>query len=358
MLMRIFYSGFQADNNGIADRRRIKFWAENRDVEVIAVEKSMKLPNDAIVVITSSSDIGFWASFRKSNPKSKVLFDAVDGIHGETSKIKDLFRGFSYVATGRVSSKPSSFKNLLQKYIPYFDAVVCSSPEQAMLWAEITSQKIFDILDFHEEIPTLRNFSSENRPKSIGLLWEGLPYTLHHLSNLSKLLNSSINYELSLDVVSSKYAYRYLGKYGKIETERELRKIFRNSLSRIHFHEWSVNTLVEVAKRNSLAVLPIEPRTSYEYLKAENRLLIMWRLGLPTLTGPLPSYKRLQKNLGIDFVCDDEIDWRQNIELFALDTPSRQRYRTRFEAYLAANHSKDTLLRRWDGVFESLDRYY
>jgi hypothetical protein len=226
-----------------------------------------------------------------------------------------------------------------------------------MLWAEITSQKIFDILDFHEEIPILRNFSSGNRPASIGLLWEGLPYTLHHLSNLSDLLNSNNKYEFNLDVVSSKYAYRYLGKYGKIETESELRKIFRNSLSSIHFHEWSVDTLVKVAKRNSLAVLPIEPKTSYEYLKAENRLLIMWRLGLPALTGPLPSYKRLQNNLGIDFVCDDDIDWRRNIELFASDTPSRQLYISRFESYLATNHSKDSLLRRWDKVFESLRCY-
>ena len=100
-------------------------------------------------------------------------------------------------------------------------------------------------------------------------------------------------------------------------------------------------------------MIPIDLSVPMQRLKPENRLLIMWRLGLPCLVSPSPAYTRVAREAGVNAVCEDPDAWLKNFREL-LNNPSFARDEIlRGQNYLRENHTKSILLRKWDEAFES-----
>ena len=105
---------------------------------------------------------------------------------------------------------------------------------------------------------------------------------------------------------------------------------------------------------SNLAIIPIDTSVPIQRLKPENRLLIMWRLGLPCLTSDSPAYVRVSNEVETITACRNLDDWYQNA-LRLLSDPDLARIQvTRGQEYLRQTHSKDSLLKKWDLVFDSV----
>ena len=344
----LYYSGYSPDLSGIADRRRILHYANRRKIPLVALDKSCDIPPDSILVVTSSSDLAYWARFRARRTDIKLYLDVVDGIHGESSALKDFIRGCSYVASGRISTFPRGFRGILKTYVGYFDGIVCSCVEQAAAWSRLFPGPIFDILDFHEEIDSRADVSGVK--ERTGIFWEGLPYTLKHFENLKPFLQVIADDSRILEICTSLNQKRYLNRYLALDPRKIMRKAARESNVQFCITKWNRHSIGEVSSRCQLGVIPMSLGKSYDHLKAENRLLIMWKLGLPVLTSPLESYLRVQKESGIDFVCLDNAEWIKKYKLLTLDLEFREQYLQLASTYLQKNHSESLLLRKWDNV--------
>ena len=105
--MKIGYEGYSSENSGIADRRRILHWAEERHHEIV----NSRNPDADIIVITSSADLTYWAQAKTTKP---LILDVVDGLIGEQNPLKDFARGIGHMNSHHTSTvKPKKFSETL-----------------------------------------------------------------------------------------------------------------------------------------------------------------------------------------------------------------------------------------------------
>jgi hypothetical protein len=89
-------------------------------------------------------------------------------------------------------------------------------------------------------------------------------------------------------------------------------------------------------------------------LKPENRLLIMWRLGLPCLTSPSPAYVRVARQAKVSVTCSSLDEWKENLNQILGDPDFAYGQALAGQNYLRENHNRELLLNKWDLAFESV----
>ena len=90
-------------------------------------------------------------------------------------------------------------------------------------------------------------------------------------------------------------------------------------------------------------------------LKPENRLLIMWRLGIPCLTSATPAYARVSKAAGTDSICKSTDGWDSKVLQLLTDKDKAKLQVQRGQEYLGKVHNKAILLAKWDeAIWSSL----
>lgn len=101
-------------------------------------------------------------------------------------------------------------------------------------------------------------------------------------------------------------------------------------------------------------MIPIDLTVPMQKLKPENRLLIMWRLGLPCLTSPSPAYTRVSNIAGVKAVCDSPDAWLENFSNLLSNPTFAYEEVLRGQNYLRENHNRELLLDKWDQAIESV----
>jgi hypothetical protein len=345
--LKIGYAPYSQDLNHPADRRRIVHWAKHRGHEItLDVSNS----ND-LNILTNRAD---FTGLIKKIPNVPVIFDMVDGYLGPEVLWKDWGRGFSKVITKQLSSSVKPYRQLIIETCQQASAVVCSTVEQKETISPY-NKNVHTILDFHEEFPLLRpTLKDKNRIES-KLVWEGFPYTIKGLRLLENAFaNLDKSMKISLDVVTDLTYPKYLGAYAYRPTSTLLGDIPTILGRDLQIVNWTIPNLVNSAKRASLAVLPLDPSGSLNSLKAENRLLIFWRLGIPVIASPSLAYRRVMKEAGIDGICFSENDWEAKI-LDWISNPNTLFSAAQLgQSYLHENHNEKLLFSSWDNLIESV----
>jgi len=341
--MIIGYEGYLSGNQGIADRRRLLFWAEKKGHNVVSSQSE----EADLVVVTSSSDLAYWAHRKMKVP---LILDVVDGLIGEQSQVKDNLRGFGHWAMRRNSSLiPRKFSHSLLSVAAKSSIVICSSVEQVEEWAKFGIRAV-DILDFHEEIPILKPILGITPNSGGNLFWEGLPATLSSIKMLDYVFTNSPSKNFNLNIATNLESFRYMNRFIRYD----LKQMINNHLDLRNVHlqisQWNQENLVKLVNESNIGVIPISLNSGYNHLKAENRLLIMWRLGLPVLTSPLSSYVRVMKDAGIPGICRDKYEWAQKVSLLNESTTLQQEFLEKAQEYLSRRHRAEDVLEKWDSA--------
>ncbi len=343
--MLIGYEGYSPGNSGIADRRRLLYWAAARGHTII----DSRDPRAEVIVITSSSNLGYWAKTKISTP---IILDVVDGLIGEQSLVRNFLRGYGYWGTRRSTSMlPNTYRQLILSVARKCKTVVCSSPEQVTEWAKYKINAV-DILDIHEEIPLLSKSTPPPKDISKEIFWEGLPATLDSMHLLNDFFAENQNSDFTLNVLTNLKSYKYMNKYIRIDLIQMLTKQLNYKNLNVNLVPWSANALTTHSQKSTLGVIPILGFKGYNHLKAENRLLIMWRLGLPVLTSPLASYRRVMIDAGIDGICENQEEWRIKLRGLFESAGMREEFIGKSRLYLIKRHNLDDMLKKWDFVLE------
>lgn len=344
--LRIGYQPLSADLSQPGDRRRVVFWAKHRGHEIVT---DLNQPVD-VILLSEKADFG---AFPKKASRAPVIFDLVDAYLAKESHAKDWFRGSSKVLTGQLSGAPKAFTKFVENLCLSAAAVICSSPEQKETIAPF-SENVHVILDSHDELPMIP-FSQQNEQSRKYILWEGMPATIGGVSQIANALESiQKNRDLEMRFVTNMKYFLLLGRFLERDTSALLEKTMGNMYSHSKIISWSTQNLVEEAKRASVAVIPIDLSNPLQYLKPENRLLIMWRLGLPCLTSPSPAYKRVASIAQTDTICSSLEDWQVKMTKVLDRCDVAEEIVSQGQTYLKEFHNKDLLLARWDAAFESV----
>lgn len=346
--LRIGYQALSPDLSHPGDRRRLVFWAKKRGHEIVT-DLSGSL--DAIV-LSERADFGVYPQKAAGVP---IIFDLIDGYLASESTLHDWLRGVSKVFAGQLSGIPKPFTHFVQDLCTHATAVICSSPEQKEAIAPY-SKNVHVILDSHDELPILQ-FRGEHPCTNVAsnILWEGMPATLSGVNQFAQALRTvQMKDTLHMDFVTSTEFFLLLGKYFPRDTSYLLRRSLGDMYSQSEIVPWSLENLVSTAKRSSAAIIPIQLASPLQYLKPENRLLIMWRLGLPCLTSASPAYKRVTHKAGLDTICNSPTDWVAKLSEIIKNPEFARGIVANGQEYLLANHTSEILLEKWDRAFESV----
>ena len=345
--LKIGYVPNSPDMGHPADRRRLVYWARNRGHEVIL---DLNQKHD-VLVLSGRADLTRWSEMENRSP---LILDLVDGYLGKEHLWRDWLRGTGKVVTGHNSGAPRPYRKIVSEACQLAQAVVCETVEQKETIIPFCTNT-HTILDFHEEFPMLpfnREVQTENFP---ALMWEGLPFTAKGLLLLeTSFLEIAKSQPISLEMVTDLEYPLFLGKYFYQSTEKILQDIPETLGKRFRLTEWNLPAVIDAAKRSHMSVLPLDPYGTLNPLKAENRLLMMWRIGLPTLASPSLAYMRVMKDTQIDGICGNPNEWQKKISELMDSVELRQESVEKGQQYIRETHSEMKVLEAWDRLFESV----
>jgi hypothetical protein len=110
--------------------------------------------------------------------------------------------------------------------------------------------------------------------------------------------------------------------------------------------------VIEIAKESTLGIVPVDMKSNIQRLKPENRILILWLLGLPCLASDTPSHRRIANEIKLDFICRNPDEWREKLFLYLTDPQIRETQVLAGKRYLANFHNQEIILSKWDAVFD------
>lgn len=326
------------------DRRRAIYWAKNRGHRIVT-----NLKDDFDVLIATEN-----ANFNSKEVlecKKPIIFDLIDSYLSPNFFIEDLTRGIVKNISRQVTGPIRRFSENVKFFCKFSNAVICSSVEQSNI-IKNNNDNVHIILDSHSEIPFI-NFNFHQSEQDVNILWEGQPATISSISEISSTLNNlSKDYNLLINFVTDKDYFLLLNKFGKRSTTKLLGKKLRDLPYKLT--PWSLKNLVNVALKSNLSMIPIQQSIPMLRYKPENRMLIMWRLGVPCLTSAIPSYIRTSNGAGVDAVCHNPLDWWTKSLLLLNDRDYSMNHVKLGQEYLKNYHSDEILLEKWDRVVESV----
>lgn len=346
--LKIGYWPLSQKLDSAGDRRRLLFWAQARGHE-ITTDLSQKID---VIVASEKSDFNSAIFARKRVP---IIFDLIDAYLSPLSNSDDLARGIAKRLSGQITGGIKPFSHHVRDFCINSDAVICSSIEQEELINRYNINTHV-ILDSHHEFPFV--CVDKKRISNSGIyriLWEGQPATIRGVKDISSALVELTNIlQLNFDFVTNLKYHKVLNTYLERNTSDLLKKDLSQIMKLIRIIPWTTKNLVDCARNSHVAMIPLELSKPMHRFKPENRLLIMWRLGLPCLTSPSPAYVRVAKQAGVTAICRNQLEWIETFQHFLTEPSHAKEQLLAGQSYLSENHSETTLLRKWDLAFESV----
>ena len=341
---RIGYVPHGPDLSRPMDRRRFPRYAARRGLEFEIVSG---WDGRDIIVLSPSADVTKWANA----PAGKsVVVDLPDAFLAERRGLKQSFRGLAKWVVGELGRPVLDYHRALERLLERADAIVCSTEEQALKIGRY-NHNVHPIMDLNGEIgcqpPEVRTSDG------LDILWQGLTATLPAIQQVLPALRSlAREREVRLHLVTDLLAPRYMNRF----LSRPTKDLVADWGIDVRLYEWGIDTLTEIARCCDIGIVPVDLTDPMAVGKAENRMLIFWRLGLPVVASATPANERASSlaGLGDRVLCSTAEDWRLTLERLHVGPEERLEIVSAGQAVALSFYSEEALAQRWDRVFESL----
>jgi hypothetical protein len=339
--MLIGYAPFDRTLRHPSDRRRFAYYAARRGIpfEIADPAKSYDL-----VVVGAGADVSIWSRHAKS---AHVIVELIDSYLAESGVgLESTFRGIAKFVLRQNRYLLPSYRAGLERLLRLADAVVCTTSEQRDL-ALRYCKDVHVILDCHEaERRTTKQSYRAGRP--FHFVWEGLAENLRYFGGISELLRS-IHRERPI-VVHAITDLRY-GRYlrGAVMKTETRRTVGRFGVP-FALYQWHEATFAGIATSCDAAIIPVDLSDPHGAGKPENKLLLLWRLGLPAIVSATPANVRAMNTAGVDLACRTRDDWEKALLHVIDDEEFRVLTAARGKSCADTTYSEATMLARWDAL--------
>ncbi len=326
------------------DRRRFVFYAKERGINF---ELADPLKKYDIIYLTYGCNIEVWMNYKKDNPDTKVIFELIDSYLLEDPGFFTYFRGVIRFILRKENRLFIDYKKAIRKMVAICDAVVCSTPIQKQDISRY-QKNIHVSLDYFSDDITYHKKDYETNGK-LKLVWEGQAYTVKNLLEINDvfdLLKNDVELHIVTDPVI-KYPFKIFN--------RTVKSVLQRLKCSYQLHNWDKKSFAKILTDCDLSIIPISSKSSLMWNKPENKLLLLWEIGIPVLTSDTPAYKRVMDAAGLDSYCLTRETWLQKIKQYINYTPAEKKNKAaQATAYLNVHHNKEAILKKWDTIFESV----
>ena len=342
---RIGYAGYSPDFSGPGDRRRFCAYAAHRGLrfEPARIDQDYDL-----VLATHNGDLAGWtARKRREGDKFKFIFELVDGYFAQRALPRRLLKGTARFFLGTDSRLSPDFLKTLIRASSAADAVICSTPDQREVISRYNPNVFVSFDHFGDELDAPK--VDYERGDKLRIVWEGQSTTVPNLQVIREPLND-LRDRIELHVVTDPLIYRYFGRFSPYPSRDALRGI---ECAKV-FHHWDKATFARHIVACDLAVIPIERSNALAWAKPENKLVLLWQLGMPVLTSATPAYGRAMAAAGLDLVCADPAEWGDKLEAMTRAQPTELAALGKAGMeYSRSAYSQEEFDRRFDAAFQA-----
>ncbi|MBT3415836.1 MAG: hypothetical protein HN426_11840 [Nitrospina sp.] len=345
--LRIGYVPYSEKLDHPADRRRFPYYAGKRNIKFEFADPSETYD---LVYVSQSGDLTVWSEYQKGN--AKVIYDFIDSYLAiPRSNLKGIFRGLAKYVSGQHRYLRWDHWKALEAMCQRADAVVCSTSEQRQDILKFCQnvQIIIDIKSMYDQVKT--DYSTG---EYINLVWEGVPSTLPAFQEIREVLSYlKTKHKIALHLVTAlQYGQFAMGKFGKRNTADLVRDLF--DFDEIYLYQWHEQLCSHIMSACDLAVIPIFPDDPLYWGKPEDKLLILWRMGLPTIVSPTPAHLRAMEGAGLSMACGTQQEWIETLEHYMGDESAREEAGKKGRAFSLEYNSDEKILKQWDDLFSSV----
>lgn len=325
------------------DRRRFVHYCRQRNMEFESASCDRQYD---LVVVTQGADLSVWVEYNKG----PMIFDFIDSYLSESFSPKRIFRGVGKYCFGQNRYFYPSYVSLLRSMCRKSAAVVCSTVEQKHQISAYNGN-VHVILDSRSEFSGIRK-QGHVRSGALKILWEGLPQNVVSFKSISEVLGKvALREPVELNLVTDLKYFRWLRSVGKGDSLELARR--SSGLQSIRVQEWSLANLHNAVNECDIAVIPMlrDPLFSG---KPENKLLILWGLGIPTLCSNTPAYSRADRLMNVQSICASSDEWLVKLDALRNSVDLRAKMSALGLKTNEMFYSESELLKQWDNVVESV----
>jgi hypothetical protein len=342
--LKVGYSPYHPQYATPGDRRRFVFYARERNIDFALADSRKKFD---VVYLTSNCNCSEWIQYKQKHPRTKIIFELIDSYLLEDLNLSNVFRGIARFVKRRENQLYLDYRKAFLKMIRTADAVVCSTPIQKEFILRHNKNVHISLDYFSRDIDHHKtDYSASSKLK---LVWEGQAYTVQNLLVANEALKE-LRDEVELHVVTDpaiKMPLKLLNK----PTSGVLRQLKCD----FTIHNWEKASFSKLIAEADLSIIPIRSDDKLMWNKPENKLLLLWEIGVPVFTSPTPAYTRVMNKAGIDGLCSTTAEWIEKVRKFKEGSAEeRQRMATQAGSYLKEYHSKNKILQNWDAIFASV----
>ena len=341
--MKVLFLPSSPDGLGAVDRRRFLAFQ--------SAEKSFSFTfNDKeqydLIFCAGSGDINLAIKLRQSG--KPLIYDYANHYLVEDNFYKNIFRPIYFSLHKRHKYCFKNFKNSIIRIIRNSDAVICSSHQQELyIKSKINYYNTTVLTDFFEfDFPFLFrrecDLKAENKN---ALFWEGQAENLINFKSINKMIFEKESMNLVTDL-------SYRDGLFRRSTKLYCDRIFKN----YNLLNWNQSNVTHLSQKSDIAIIPIDTNIPIYYAKPENKVILMFLLGLPVITSSIPSYQNILCRTGIsNLLINKDRCWGDAIHDLRMMSPKNKvDLKLRLRDFALRNYSTSILKTRWKSLFEKV----
>ncbi|MBW2168387.1 MAG: hypothetical protein JRG69_03840 [Deltaproteobacteria bacterium] len=229
------------------------------------------------------------------------------------------------------------------------DAVICTTEEQKHASLEFC-ENVHIILDIHGNVVNVckTDYSSGD---VFNFVWEGLPQNLRSFYEIRNALEHlKTRHKIAFHIVTDLEYGQHMGKYRRRYTADITRKLF----DKVYLYEWNEKFCSTIISACDMALIPMALDDPFALGKPENKLLLFWRMGMPTVVSATPSHIRAMHRSGLSMACRTQEDWQKTLVKYVEDESARQDAGQCGKTFTEQYYSEEKILGQWDALMESV----
>lgn len=345
--LSVGYAPYTQDYSAPGDRRRFCYYAEKRGISYETADPARTYD---LLVVSPGADITQWCRYGKG--KTRVIYQTIDAyLSTNIWELKSAIRGTAKYVLGHHRHLEMDYRTAIKKMCLRADAVICSTEEQRLDVLPFCDN-VHIILDFHTKAirQTKQDYSLGG---TFNLAWEGLGENVVMLGVIREALQEvSRLCPVSVHCVTD-LTYRKMN--GPVRPS-QTRDLARRTLAgiRSYLYEWNEEMFAAICTSCDAAVVPVPLEVPLFRGKPENKLVLFWKMGLPTVVSASPANMRAMEICGQDLSCVTSADWVDRLTRLATSESERRRVGQEGRQFAEERYGEANMLKQWDSVFESV----
>ena len=342
----IGYAPYSEDFLSPGDRRRFVHYAKNRGINFETANPESEYD---IVYVTHNADITLWSKYDKS--KAVIVYELIDSyLATPVLSFYGLFRGVAKYLSGKHKYCQLNQKKSIESMFRRADIVICSTEEQKNHIRRYCDDVriILDVKSmYHNHRMTLQ---PEPKNNALNIAWEGVPHNIKSFAVIRDALSIlSKQYQINLHLITAlkykKYMNRYITKHTVNEVEKHI------DINNVNLYQWNELTVSHIASTCDFAIIPINSKDPMDNGKPEDKLLIFWLMGLPTVVSETPAHTMAMSAAGLSMSCASTNDWVSAIRNLADNASSRNQAAKKGFMYASDVSNEEKKMSSWDDMF-------